>query len=168
MLHDVPDGIVPSLPARGPRIRGLSTLQSEFVLSRNHIGQLSFIVRGQPELLPLHYVYADGAIISRTTYGPKCAAWAERPHVAFGVEEIDGLFDWRSVIVRGRIRILSRHGTREERADYWRAIVIARTLIPETLTERDPTPERRIVFEISPEQITGREASTRFLSRSQP
>jgi nitroimidazol reductase NimA-like FMN-containing flavoprotein (pyridoxamine 5'-phosphate oxidase superfamily) len=168
MLHDVPDGIVPSLPSRRPRIRGLSTLQSEFILSRNHIGQLSFILRGEPELLPLHYVYADGAIISRTSYGPKCAAWVERPQVVLGVEEIDGLFDWRSVLVRGTIRILSPHGTREQRADYWRAVVIARTLIPEMFTERDPTPDRRVVLEIFPVQITGREASTRFLSRSKP
>lgn len=38
-----------------------------------------------------------------------------------------------------------------------------RSLVTDALTERDPTPDRRVVFDISPVQISGREASTQFL-----
>lgn len=166
MSHDNPRDAAPSLWSRGPRIRALSTMQCEYVLARNHAGQLSFIARGEAELLPLSYVFADGTIFSRTSYGPKCAAWTEQPVVVFGVEEMDGLFDWRSVIVRGIIGIRSPHGTREERLGYWQAVEAMRSLVPDAFTERDPTPDRRVVFDISPVQISGREASTQFLSRS--
>jgi nitroimidazol reductase NimA-like FMN-containing flavoprotein (pyridoxamine 5'-phosphate oxidase superfamily) len=168
MLHDVPEGKAQSLWSRRPRIRSLSTIQSEFVLTRNHVGQLSFILSGKPELLPLHYVYAGGRIVTRTSFGPKCDAWLEQPSVVFGVEEIGGLFDWRSVLVHGTARILSVHGTRDERSDYWRAVDVVRSLIPDALRERDPTPERRVLLEILPTEISGREASTHFLSRGSP
>lgn len=165
MLHDASDGTAPTLWSRGPRIRALSTVQSEFILARNHVGQLSFIASGRPELLPLHYVFADGRIVTRTSYGAKCTAWAEQPGVVFGVEESDGLFDWRSVVVRGVARLLPQHGTRSERAAYWSAVDVVRTLVPEALTERDPTPHRRVILEVVPVEISGREASTRFLPR---
>ena len=165
MLHDIPERSAPSLWSRRPRIRSLSTIQSEFVLARNHVGQLSFILSSKPELLPLHYIYASGRIVTRTSYGPKCDAWLEQPPVVFGVEETAGLFDWRCVLVHGTARILWSHGTRDERSEYWRAVDVVRSLIPEALTERDPTPERRVLLEIAPTEISGREASTRFLPR---
>lgn len=162
MLPEAPRNAAPSAWSRGPRIRGLSTIQSEFVLARNHVGQLSYINSGKPQLLPLHYVYAGHRIVTRTSFGPKCAAWVRAPQVVFGVEESDGLFDWRSVVVHGVARILSST-TLPDRADYWRAVQVVRTLIPEAFTERDPTPDRRVVLEIVPDEISGREASTRFL-----
>jgi nitroimidazol reductase NimA-like FMN-containing flavoprotein (pyridoxamine 5'-phosphate oxidase superfamily) len=140
----------------------LSTIQSEFVLARNHVGHLSYVASGKPELLPLHYVYAGGRVVTRTSFGPKCGAWREQPAVAFGVEEHDGLFDWRSVVVHGTVRIFTAGS---DRGDYWRAVHVVRTLIPEAFTERDPTPERRVLIEIRPTEISGREASTRFLRR---
>jgi nitroimidazol reductase NimA-like FMN-containing flavoprotein (pyridoxamine 5'-phosphate oxidase superfamily) len=142
----------------------LSTIQAEFVLARNHVAQLSYVNAGKPELLPLHYVYAGRRIVTRTSFGPKCFAWLEQPDVVLGVEESDGLFDWRSVIVRGTARILSANRA-TDRADYARAVQAVRTLLPDAFTERDPTPERRVLLEILPVEISGREASTRFLPR---
>jgi nitroimidazol reductase NimA-like FMN-containing flavoprotein (pyridoxamine 5'-phosphate oxidase superfamily) len=165
MLPEPPESSVPSLWSRSPRIRALSTLQSEFILARNHVGRLSFIAGGMPQLLPLHYVYAGGRILSRTSFGPKCAAWSHQPDVVFGVDEADGLFDWRSTVVRGTARILSTHGTDEERREYWEGVTIVRTLLPQAFTERDPTPNRRVLLAIVPTEISGREASTRFLIR---
>lgn len=167
MLHDVPESSPPALWSRSPRIRILSTKQSEFVLARNHVGQLSYINGGKPGLLPLHYVFEGGRIVTRTSFGPKCSAWLEQPDVVFGVGESDGLFDWRSVVVHGTARIVSLVSPRD-RADYWRAVHAIRTLIPDAFTERDPTPDRRIVLEILPTEISGREASTRFLPQGSP
>jgi nitroimidazol reductase NimA-like FMN-containing flavoprotein (pyridoxamine 5'-phosphate oxidase superfamily) len=164
MLHDLPESAAPSAWCRNPRIRGLSTIQSEFILARNHVGQLSYVANGRPELLPLHYVYSAGRIVTRTSFGTKCRAWLEHPTVTFGVQENEGLFDWRSVVIHGTARILSPGGLRD-RADYWRAVHVVRSLIPEAFTERDPTPDRRVLLVILPTEISGRDASTRFLPR---
>lgn len=61
----------------------------------------------------------------------------------------------------GRIVMRTSFG----RGEYWRAVDVVRTLIPAVLTERDATPERRVLLEILPAEIPGREASTRFLPR---
>lgn len=160
------DASVPSVWTRAPRIRALSTTQAQYILARNHVGRLAFVSHGLPELLPLHYVYRNGRVYARTSFGPRCAEWVDNPFVTFGVDEASGLFDWRSILVRGTLRILSPRGTHDERSAYWRAVAAIRTLLPDALTERDPVAERRVVIMIEPGEITGREASTHFLPGS--
>jgi uncharacterized protein len=149
---------------RTPRFRALSARQAQVVLSRNRVGRLAFVANGRLELVPVHYVFAGHALFGRTSFGAKCAAWAARTEVVFEVDEADGIYDWRSVIVRGTLRVLPASGTREQRTEHWDAIAVLRSVFPETLTERDPTPTRRCVFTIEPREVTGREASTRFHS----
>ena len=146
--------------ARGPRIRELKGKDLAFVLGRNHVGRIAFMGDGRIELLPVHYVYADGAIIGRTAVGTKYASWLTRDDVVFEVDESDGLFDWRSVIVRGAVTMLHARGPDLERAAYRRAVEAFRRLMPDAFTERDPTPSRAVMFEITPLSMTGRIAST--------
>ena len=160
-----PTPAVPSLWSRGPRIRALSSTQSEFILRRNKVGRLSFVADGRPELLPIHYVFTHGTLYARTSFGAKCAAWEKQPDVVMGVDESDGLFDWRSVLVRGVLRTLRPRGTAVERATFWEAVRALEALQPQVFTERDPTPLRRIIIAISPVVISGREASTHFIQR---
>ena len=154
-------GAAPAPSFTRPRIRKLSTRQAAYVLTRNHVGRIAFVNDGRPAILPVHYVYAGDDIVGRTSYGMKAAAWDARPEVAFEVDETDAIFQWRSVIVQGTIGILSAHGTREERLLYWNAVSAIRTLVPDAMSERDPTPERQIVFAIEPREISGREVSVR-------
>lgn len=163
--------IDPSAPAswtRTPRIRTLSALQSSFVLSRNRVGRLAFVGGGRLELLPVHYVYADGRIVGRTSFCASSRARDGASEVVFEVDEPDGLFEWRSVIVRGAMQVITSPAIGGDRQAYWSAVVAFRTLVPDAFTERDPTPSRRVIFTIEPTEITGREASMSFLSRSRP
>ena len=146
--------------ARGPRIRELNARDRVIVLSRNHVGRLAFMSEGRIELLPVHYVFVDGAIVGRTSLGTKYMGWLVRDQVVFEVDESDGLFDWRSVVVRGMVTILRPRGPEPERSAHRRAVAAIRTLIPDAFTERDPTPSRGVVFAITPLAITGRMAST--------
>lgn len=152
----------PATWARSPRTRALSARQSQVVLARNCVGRLAFLAGGRLELIPVHYVYADQTIFGRTSFGAKCAAWERDTSVVFEVDEPEAMYDWRSVIVRGTLRVLPASGTRDERAEYWGAVTAIRRAFPDTLTERDPVPTRRCVFAIAPVEMTGREASTKF------
>ncbi len=91
---------------RAPRIRAMSSRQIERVLSRNQIGRIAFMSDKRIELQPVNFVYAGGAIYGRTSRGTKYLAWQHNPYVAFEVDEIDGAFDWRSVIVHGTVYVL--------------------------------------------------------------
>jgi len=137
-------------------------MQSGFVLARNHVGRVAFVSHGRPELLPVHYVYADQTIFGRTSFGAKACDWIRGCEVVFEVDEPHDLFEWRSVVARGTIQILTPEGTGEQQAAYVNAIAAMRRISPETLTERDPTPNRRLLFSIHPSELTGREASNGF------
>src|SRR5688572_14358266 len=127
---------------RTPRIRTLSALQSQFVLQRNHVGRLAFVSAGRVELLPIHYAFADGVIIGRTSCSSSLSAPRADGDIVFEVDEPDRLFEWRSVVVRGTLRMLPPPVTGEERHTYWSVISAFRTLVPDAFTERDPTPSR--------------------------
>ncbi len=141
-------------------------MQSAFVLARNHVGRVAFVSHGRPELLPVHYVYADETIFGRTSFGAKGCDWIRGCEVVFEVDEPRDLLEWRSVIARGTIQILQPDGTGAQQAAYVNAIAALRTISPDTLTERDPTPNRRLLFSIRPTEVTGREAGASFLRRS--
>lgn len=156
-----PPRINPTVRTRRPRIRPLSTRQSIVVLERNRVGRIAYVDGARPGLIPVHYVLHEGVIVGRTSIGLKSLAWIEAPHVVFEVDEVDGTFDWQSVIVQGTIAVLRDFGSHHERKRYWTAVNAFRAFIPEAMTERDPTPDRHIVFTIDPIEIAGRAASTR-------
>ena len=147
--------------ARAPRIRVLKLRDCEFLLSRNNVARVAFMGNGRVEMMPVHYVFAEGRIFGRIALGTKYLTWLVRNDVVFEADESDGLFDWRSVIVRGRVSILRSRGSDGALAAYQQALEAIRTLIPDAMMERDPTPYRGFVFAIDPLEITGREASTR-------
>lgn len=164
-MTDPLDTGLPCAWARAPRIRALSTRQAEFILTRNQVGRLAFLADGRLELVPVHYVYTANLIVGRTSFGAKCLAWMTQPHVVFEVDEPEGLFEWRSVIVRGDLRTLTTDGDPRQALEYWNTVAAIRTLDPDALSDRDPTPTRRVLFTILPHSIAGRESSRRYLSK---
>jgi nitroimidazol reductase NimA-like FMN-containing flavoprotein (pyridoxamine 5'-phosphate oxidase superfamily) len=174
--HDQENDEIPELmftaPAvassRGPRIRELKGRELDDVLFNNHVGRVAFMGKGRIELLPIHYVYVARTIVGRTAAGSKYLSWLTRDDVVFEVDESDGLFDWRSVVVRGAVTVLRAHGPEAQRRDYRTALAAFQTLVPSAFTEQDPTPSRTVVFAITPLSITGRQASTREAAGSAP
>jgi nitroimidazol reductase NimA-like FMN-containing flavoprotein (pyridoxamine 5'-phosphate oxidase superfamily) len=143
-----------------PTIRTLNRAECESILARNHVGRLAFSFHDRVDIEPLHYVYDNGWLVGRTSYGAKLGTLRHRPWVAFEVDEIEGIFDWRSVVIHGVFDIVTADGPPREAQAWERAIESLRTLVPATAAPGDPVPFRTVIFRIKIDEVTGREART--------
>lgn len=132
----------------------------EQLLGRNNVGRLAYVKDGEPRIIPVHYVYRTRSLYGRTSPGSELGRAArEGDPVAFEVDEVDDLFNWRSVIVRGRMLLLPpESGARQ--SERGRALGILRTLIEGTFGDDDPTPHRTHIFRIPLEALSGKMASS--------
>ncbi|HEX6927575.1 MAG TPA: pyridoxamine 5'-phosphate oxidase family protein [Longimicrobiaceae bacterium] len=142
-----------------PVFRKLDREECEAILTRNHVGRIAYARGNQIDIEPVHYVYRDGWIYGRTSVGRKIemTGYSWWP-VAFEVDEVEGLFQWRSVVVHGGFYTIPATGVDWEVQEWQRSVELLRTLIPETFTEEDPVAFRDIVFRIAVQEISGREA----------
>jgi len=128
------------------------------VLAHHHVGRLAFTLRDQVDVEPISYVLVGDWLYCRTSPGTKLLTLAHNPWVAFEVDEIDGPFDWRSVVVRGTAHFL-RPDVRGDRS-YDEGVEHLRSIDPRALTHDDLAPHRTILFRIHANDISGRAAST--------
>jgi uncharacterized protein len=139
-----------------PVIRSLDRSECEVILARNHIGRVAYALHDRVDIAPLHYVFLDGWLYGRTSHGAKLGIVAHNHWVAFEVDEVAAVLDWRSVIVRGGWYPYDA-APPSEHAAWDRGIAALRQLVPDTLTPNDPVPFRTVVFRIHAAEITGRE-----------
>lgn len=151
----------PSPTPLTPTFRTLAEAEAEAIVRRGYIGRLAFASRDRVDVEPLHYVYEDRWIYFRTALGTKVGTLTWNPWVAFEVDEVDALFDWRSVVAKGTVYILSDDESEHGRALRGRAIAILRRLIPQALRDGDPVPDRTILMRMHVDEFHGRAASTR-------
>ena len=142
-----------------PQFRELSTEECHALLARRRVGRIAFTHKDRVDIEPIHFVADDGWLYGRTAPGTKLEVVTRNRWVAFEVDEVETLFEWRSVVVKGGFYFLLKDGSDQETADYDHAVRVLRHLIPDTLTPADPLPDRVIVFRIHIDEITGR-AST--------
>jgi uncharacterized protein len=143
-----------------PVFRQLNEAEMRELLERNHVGRIAFSFHDRVDIEPIHYACSGDWLYCRTSAGAKLATLAHRPWVAFEVDEVSGVFDWRSVVARGVAYQISGEGSESERRQYARAVELLRGVVPETLAARDPVPFRGVVLAIHLDEMTGRAAST--------
>jgi len=136
----------------------LTPKQALAILRRNHVGRLAYLKGRQVDIEPLGYVARGNWLFMRSANGAKLAALAHSPYAAFEVDEVKGPFAWRSVVAHGTMYRLPHDGAPIERSQFARAVAALREMIPDTLTERDPVPERQVVYGFNIHKITGRSA----------
>lgn len=145
------------------QFRELGQDDVEAILARNHVGRLGYARDNQVEIHPVHYVFSDGWIYGRTSYGTIYRSLGETAYqwwpVAFEVDEVEDLFRWRSVLVYGGFYLLDPEGPPPEREAWDTAVEVLRTLIPGTLRANDPVPFGTVLFRISVQETRGREAT---------
>jgi Predicted flavin-nucleotide-binding protein len=138
-----------------PQFHDLDRDECIAILDRNHIGRIAYSFRDRVDITTISYVYDDVWLYVRTEVGDKLVTMAHNRWVAFEVGEIDGIFDWRTVVVRGGIYVLD---ATEHAAEHHRAVKLLRTLIPETFRDGDPAPFRDVVLRIHLDDVSGRAA----------
>jgi uncharacterized protein len=128
------------------------------LLTRNFVGRVAFAFHDRVDIEPISYVFADGWVYGRTSEGTKLTTVRHHPWVAFEVDEIEGQYDWRSVVVHGGLYVLDPDGGDRDRESYASALVLLRTMDTAALTAADPTPARMVLFRIHADDVTGRGA----------
>jgi nitroimidazol reductase NimA-like FMN-containing flavoprotein (pyridoxamine 5'-phosphate oxidase superfamily) len=145
--------------ANRPRIRELTREECEGILARNRVGRLAYSRQNRVDIEPLHYVFHDGWLYGRTSHGAKLVATGyEWWPVAFEVDEVEDVFQWRSVVVHGGFYVVDEYGPDWESAQWRQGVELLRQIVPETFADGDPVPHRRVVFRIALQEVTGREA----------
>jgi hypothetical protein len=69
---------------------------------------------------------------------------------------VDGLFDWRSVVVKGAAYFLDSESPAVDQHAIEHGVELLRALVPGTGTENDPVPFRLLVMRIHLDEVTGR------------
>jgi nitroimidazol reductase NimA-like FMN-containing flavoprotein (pyridoxamine 5'-phosphate oxidase superfamily) len=143
---------------RSPDFLILTADDCRDMLRRNRVGRLAFLNDGRVDIQPIGYVARGMWIYLRSAWGEKMEALAHNPYAAFEVDEAAGPFDWRSVVAQGTVYHLYDDGTSAERELYKAAVDALRSAMPETLTDKDPTPRRTMVYGLHIDNLVGRMA----------
>jgi nitroimidazol reductase NimA-like FMN-containing flavoprotein (pyridoxamine 5'-phosphate oxidase superfamily) len=142
-----------------PSFRQLDPFECAALMGMQNVGRLAYVHQDRVDIVPIHYVWSHGWIYGRTGAGQKLRALVHNPWVAFEIDEINGLFDWRSVVVRGTLTVLSPTDDGPTHGEWDHAVELLRRIVPEAFTADDPVSDRAVVFRIRADQVTGRGAS---------
>lgn len=143
-----------------PRIRELSRVEMEALLARNNVGRIAYAFQDRVDIEPINYVSANGWVYCRTSHGAKLELMGHHRWVAIEVDEVLGVFDWQSVVVRGATYVLKADSPDDERNAFAPGLALLRQLVPGTLEGDDPVPFRQVVFRIHLDEVTGRESKS--------
>jgi nitroimidazol reductase NimA-like FMN-containing flavoprotein (pyridoxamine 5'-phosphate oxidase superfamily) len=139
-----------------PVIRALTKDEAEEMLTRHTVGRLAYSFHDRVDIEPIHYVYDAPWIFGRTSPGAKLLTLARNRWCALEIDEVLGLYEWTSVVVKGPFAPRDRT---MDSWDYDRAVTALRRVQPNALTRDDPAPHRDIVFGIHASEITGRSSA---------
>jgi uncharacterized protein len=146
-----------------PKFRMMRNPEMRALLRRHHAGRIAFGFREQVDIEPISYAFNGRWLYARTAFGTKLLQMKHNPWVAFEVDEIDGPFDWRSVVAHGTAYFLNSGAV--PHPEYTRAVRMLRSIDERILTDEDLVPERTILFRIHVDVLTGRAAEMEGMER---
>ena len=138
-----------------PLFRELTDAEMEELLERNHVGRMAYAFHDRVDIVPVSYIYKEGWLYGRTSPSEKVVTLRHHHWIAFEIDEVEGPFDWRSVVVHGAFYPLS-----PDDPEWEHALGVLRTFVPETLSSDDPVSHRTVLFRIPARERTGRAAES--------
>ena len=148
--------------------RDLSRDEIEAMLLRNRVGRLAFSIHDRVDIQPIHYIYERGWLYGRTSEGNKLSTLKHNQWVAFEVDEITDLFDWRSLVIHGSFWIMHPRGSPRAEELWTKAAELVTKIVPGALTDRDPVAFRQTLFRIAVGDVRGREAKMKPPEQNDP
>ena len=148
--------------------RELPRDEIEEMLLRNRVGRLAFSIHDRVDIQPIHYIDEHGWLYGRTSEGNKLSTLKHNQWVAFEVDEITDIFDWRSLVIHGSFWIMHPRGSPRAEELWTKAAELVTKIVPEALTDRDPVAFRQTLFRIAVGDVRGREAKMRPPERNDP
>jgi nitroimidazol reductase NimA-like FMN-containing flavoprotein (pyridoxamine 5'-phosphate oxidase superfamily) len=143
-------------------VHELSETACREILARTHVARIACSRRGQPYVVPISYDFDGESLYSFSTLGQKIVWMRENPRVCVAVDDIDGQFDWTTVLVFGRYEELRgdeytrardrARGLFEQRDQWW---------LPAAAKVNPPEHHVPIVYRIVIERLTGRRTDRR-------
>jgi nitroimidazol reductase NimA-like FMN-containing flavoprotein (pyridoxamine 5'-phosphate oxidase superfamily) len=79
----------------------LTTEEIESLISGNFTARIGCCAAGKVYVVPVTYIYSNGDIISHTNEGLKVRMMRENPEVCIEIDEVEDIFNWRSVVAWG-------------------------------------------------------------------
>lgn len=159
-------GDVPTARRGDVTFRELSREEIEAMLLRNNVGRMAFSFHDRVDIQPIHYVYERGWLYGRTSEGDKIAALTHNQWVAFEVDEVSDVFDWRSIVIHGSFWILHPRGSPRAEELWAKAAELVARIVPGALTESDPVGFRQTLFRIAVSDVRGRQAMVKSVERN--
>lgn len=88
-------------------ITNLEKHEKERILENNYIGQLGYIYKDRPYVVPITYFYdkEKQQIICYSGEGHKMAAMRKNNAISLQVAEIESVNNWKSVLVHGEFEL---------------------------------------------------------------
>jgi len=161
MAHPRANNPMMATPSGPPIIRQLARHEAEAILTRNHIGRMAFSFQDRLDIEPINYICTDGWLYGRTSHGTKLTILAHNQQIAFEVDEVKGLFEWHSVVVKGTFEIIPADLGGDHAPAYTHAIQLLRILAPDAWEEHDRAAFRNVLFRVHIDEITGRESTVK-------
>jgi nitroimidazol reductase NimA-like FMN-containing flavoprotein (pyridoxamine 5'-phosphate oxidase superfamily) len=159
-------GAAESTPRSSVIFREMTRDDIEAMLLRNNVGRLAFSFHDRVDIQPIHYVYEHGWLYGRTSEGDKIMALTHNQWVAFEVDEVNDVFNWRSIVIHGSFWLLHPRGSAHAEELWVKAAELMNRIVPGSLTEKDPVPFRQTLFRIAVSDVRGREAKSKAATRS--
>jgi nitroimidazol reductase NimA-like FMN-containing flavoprotein (pyridoxamine 5'-phosphate oxidase superfamily) len=90
--------------------RNLDKKECVALLEQNYIGRLAYISGGSPHIVPITYFYDSetNTITSYSSEGHKIQEMRKNISVCLAIDEIASISNWKSVLVQGTFKELSR------------------------------------------------------------
>jgi len=132
----------------------LDETEARSLIAAGKIGRLGCVDNGEPYVVPVNYVFEEMSIYSHSLPGRKIEALRAQPRACLQVDEIQGDFNWRSVIAYGNFEEIR---VPTDRRTILRKLLERFPLLTpvESLIAADAAAPDSVVFRIVVDRITG-------------
>ena len=134
--------------------RTLNETETRELIAAGKVGRLGCVVDGEPYVVPVNYLFDDGAIYGHSLLGRKIRALRARPRACLQVDQVESDLRWRSAIVFGRFEEIRHEPEREQVLHKFFQRFPLLTPVESVISKDAASPEV-IVFRICVDRVTG-------------